>query len=149
MKNNEKNHYVYMVLKRNERGITYISMLLSIVVIMITLPLLIHFYSYVDTQKLNDDLIVQQFFVLVRNDILASEYVDYNQNILYCHLITGEVARIEQYQDVIRRRVDARGHEIYMRNVESFALQPVSYGINISITTKDGEEYEKTIANYH
>lgn len=124
-------------------------MLLSIVVIMITLPLLIHFYSYVDTQKLNDDLIVQQFFVLVRNDILASEYVDYNQNILYCHLITGEVARIEQYQDVIRRRVDARGHEIYMRNVESFALQPVSYGINISITTKDGEEYEKTIANYH
>jgi len=138
-----------MDLKRNERGITYISMLLSIVVIMITLPLLIHFYSYVDTQKLNDDLIVQQFFVLVRNDILASEYVDYNQNILYCHLITGEVARIEQYQDVIRRRVDARGHEIYMRNVESFALQPVSYGINISITTKDGEEYEKTIANYH
>lgn len=116
---------------------------------MITLPLLVYLLTYVQPVKHNNELSVNQFFIFLRNDVLTSEqvYTD-DDNKMYFLLPTDEVAHIEQYQNVIRRQVNGRGHEIYLRDIDSFTLQPISFGTQVTIVTKEGREYEKKIAHY-
>src|SRR5699024_5563696 len=126
MKNNKRKLFAYMDIKNNEQGMTFISMLMAFIIILITLPFIIYFLTHLHESELNEDISLQQFFIFLRDDALFAENVFSEDNKLYFSLNTGEVAKIEQYNNVIRRQVDSRGHEIYMRNIESFTLQPMS-----------------------
>lgn len=148
MKNKKKKLFVCTVLKNDEQGSTFISMLMALVIIIITMPLIIHFLTHIHASKFNDDLSIQQFYIFLRNDVLTADHVYSNENNLYFYLPTDEIAKIEQYQNMIRRRVDEKGHEIYLRNIDSFTLHPLSYGTKVVIISEEGEMYEKTIVHY-
>jgi|SRR5690625_4609169 len=149
MKSKEKKRYVCLECMKNEQGTTFISVLISLFCIVITMPLIIHFLTFIHTSEADDDLAFQYFYIFIRNDALTATdvYIDEN-NRMYFYLPTGEIAKVEQYRDVIRRRVDEKGHEIYIRNIEDFSVQLLAYGIKIIITTEKGKTYEKTIATY-
>ena len=113
------------------------------------LPLLVAFFSYfVQTQESTNELAIQQFFIFVRNDVLLAQGIYEQNDVLYFQLITGETATLEQYRNQIRRRVDQKGHEVYLRDIDSFSVEALTYGVNIIIMTSDGERYEKSIAFY-
>jgi|SRR5690625_3503293 len=148
MLNNEKKSIVYTDIN-NERGMTFISMFLTLVIIAITLPFLIYFLQNIHTSTYKEDMSVQQFFIFVRNDAISAKHVYSKQNRLLFDLKSGEQAKIEYYPKLIRRQVDGKGHEIYLRDIESFSIQPLSYGSKLVVTTLKGETYEKTIAHYN
>ena len=137
-----------MDIRKNESGTTFLSVLITFVIVIITLPILVYLLTYVEPVKHNNELAVNQFFMFLRNDVLTSEHVYSDDNKMYFLLSTGEIAHIEQYQNVIRRQINGRGHEIYIRNIDSFTLQPISFGTWVTITTEEGEVYEKKIAHY-
>jgi competence protein ComGF len=137
-----------MGIRKNESGTTFLSVLITFVIVIITLPILVYLLTYVEPVKHHNELAVNQFFMFLRNDVLTSEHVYSDDNKMYFLLSTGEIAHIEQYRNVIRRQINGRGHEIYIRNIDSFTLQPISFGTWVTITTEEGEVYEKKIAHY-
>ena len=54
---------------------------------------------------------------------------------------------MEHYKNVIRRQVKG-GHEIYLRDVQDFQIEPLPYGGKIIITMETGGIYEKNFDFY-
>ena len=94
----------------------------------------------------SEDLSYRQFFLFVRQENLNAERMFERNNTLYFQLNEDEVSMIEKYQDVIRRRVNYLGHEIYLRDVQGFETETLDYGIKITVTSNEGGIYEKTIS---
>jgi competence protein ComGF len=141
-----------MALRNNEAGFTLISLLLSLMILVITLPLLIFFLSQIQAEPDDEHIRAHQFFIFIVGDMERAESVYIAENMLYFNLTTGDTARIEQYQDQIRRRVREmdkktfEGHEIYLRDIQSVYFAPLSYGFQVTLKMESGETYEKKIA---
>lgn len=133
---------------KNEAGFTFISMMLALFILIMIVPLIHLLLTNVRIEPLSSDVKVQQFYLLLRNDFLKAKDVTSNGDIIYLQLETGEIATIERYNELIRRQVQGRGHEIYLRNVKQFQLEELHYGIKTAVTTTEGKTYEKTIAFY-
>src|SRR5690625_3126984 len=123
-------------------------MLLTIAIIGLTLSLLISLITSISYSTEYDELSIQQFFYILRDDLLFSSDVSVEHNKLYLELHSDEKATIEQYGRVIRRQVEGKGHEVYLREVEDVMFTLLPYGIEATITSLEGETYEKTIIFY-
>lgn len=146
----ERRKFAYTELWTNSAGFTLIELLITLTIVTMTLPLLsVFFLHFTASPKMKEDVSVQQFFIFLRNDAMTASRVYSENNKMFFVLANEEVAKIEQYQQVIRRQVDGKGHEIYLRDITSFSVQDVSFGSKVSVTTTQGETYEKTIAHYY
>lgn len=143
----KKRGFVCMVLT-NERGYTFLHTIFALLIITVTFPVLIYLFQIIEVKSDENDLSVMQFFIILRNHILTAESTSALGNTFYFHLETGETVTIEQYDDVIRRQVNGLGHEIYLRNVQQFTLEPLDYGTKVYVTTLEGKTYEKIVAHY-
>lgn len=95
-----------------------------------------------------DELAVMHFFYFVRNDTLLATHVEVDDHKITFHLQTGEVAVISQYKELIRRQVDHKGHEVYLRNTKNMTVERTPFGFHIIITTVKGDKYEKVFTFY-
>lgn len=140
--------FVYMVFQSNHRGFTYISVLLSLCIIIATLPIIPYFLGKVNMEEDRTLISVDQFFVTVQNELNVSELVrvDTERNQIYFRLNEGDTGIIEQYETLIRRTGDVKGHEIYLRDVKEMELQLIDYGFLLRIKMMNGEIYEKKFA---
>lgn len=143
-----KKKYVYTEWRNDERGVTYISLLFGLLVISLFVPIIQILWTHFTVEPLKDDIKIQQFYILLRNEMLQAKSVTHDERVIYLQLETDELATISQYKDVIRRQVDGKGHEIYLRNVANFKLIPHNYGVNVQVESSEGNKYEKTIAFY-
>lgn len=140
--------FVYMVLNKNERAFTFISMLMVITILFITLPLLAYLVNATIYTTSYDELSIQQFFNFLRDEfMLAVDYSVSENKLVFDDLDDKEVS-FERYNNVIVRKVDGRGHDIYLRDVQAIHFVDISYGIQVEITSLEGETYEKSIINY-
>lgn len=124
---------------------TLLSVLFGLTVIVVTFPLFMYILKNLSETNYSEDLSYRQFFLFVRQENLDAERMFERNNTLYFQLNEDEVSMIEQYQDVIRRRVNYLGHEIYLRDVQAFETETLDYGIKITVTSSEGGIYEKTI----
>lgn len=143
MKRTKMKKYVSMGSVWNEAGFTYVSMLFSLLLLMLSMPFVVYFLQHVrpDTDQAHID--AHQFFTYVRHDIKGDVQLSAADDKLFVYLPTGETAVLEKYQDLIRRRVDGKGHEIYIRNVEGFIVEADETGVHLKIMMLNGEQYEK------
>lgn len=144
LKNVQKN-VAFTEFLKYEDGFTLINSLLRLFLISISLPILVFVFTKIKVISNEESLMVNQLFFILQNESFTAEDVYQIGNRLYFKLNHVEVATIEQYNNVLRRRVDNRGHEIYLRNIQSFHLEPLNYGINIKIETEKGDIYERTL----
>lgn len=134
--------------KWNEQGFTFIEMLLILSILMITLPFIVYMMHHIQTTPDHDDISVQQLFVHLRNDVLRTKSIHASDDRLYFITDENETASIDHYDQVIRRRVEGKGHEIYVRDINSFQVQTLPYGFRLTVTTLQGATYEKILAAY-
>jgi len=134
-----------MDLMRNESGFTFFEMLLILSIIIITLPFITFLLQKMNDNGHQDHISVQQFFNFVQKDAEKAEEVYHENNRLFFVLNPYETAAIERYDNVIRRNVNGKGHEIYLRGIQSIDIEPVDFGFHLTVTTAKGEPYEKTI----
>ncbi|MFC2948180.1 competence type IV pilus minor pilin ComGF [Virgibacillus sediminis] len=137
-----------MELRKNDSGFTFLNMFFTLAIIAASLPFLSHLVTYSQPNDHLDELSVQQFFRFVRNDLINS--VDYalTSDSLYLTLVDGTVATIETYQDSIRRRVEGKGHELYLRNMETLEFSEAEQGISVTVRSLEGNTYEKILVFY-
>src|SRR5699024_10853196 len=140
----------YTVIDNNEKGFSMISMLITITIIFVTLPFFSYLLSHLSSSSHQEFFSVTQFFLFLRDDLIESprvEIVD-TQSINY-ELRNGEIAEISKYNDIVRRRVQGKGHEVFLRDVKKLSLKRISNGIQVELTTEQGEIYEKQIILYY
>ena len=140
---------VSMGLKKDEGGFTMISLLLTIVMIAVTMPIIIFLIQHLTVKPNDNHIIAHQFFTFLYHDTLTAENVEIVNNKIYFTLNDHETASIEQYENLIRRRVLGKGHEIYIREIDTFNVFPETFGYRVNLKMTNGEEYEKTIAYNH
>lgn len=136
-----------MVLKNSESGFTLLSAMLGIVIIGLILPLIASLYqAATDIPSYTEEISIQQFFQFLRDDLAKAVSCQVKDNKLLMTLSDDTQAKIEQYDTLIRRQVDDKGHETYLRNIHIVTFESLSYGVKTTITSSEGETYVKNIA---
>lgn len=131
--------------KKNEAGFTLISALVRLLIVTLTLPLLVMLLAKFSVKTIEEPLSIQQFFFLLQMESNLAENVNISNPDRLNLYIKGDVISIEQYGNLIRRRVNAQGHEIYQRDIKDFKLTPLTYGVLVRITSLSGEQYERVL----
>lgn len=136
-----------MDIAKNDQGFVFITMLFTITIFFMTMPLVSSVLKAANDTSHYDEISVLQFFYFLRDDMIKA--TDYAVTPSMVKLSIGDtVVTFEKYGTLIRRQVDGQGHEIYLRKVKEFSLIPLPYGFHAVIKSLNGETYEKTIALY-
>src|SRR5699024_3401861 len=142
--------HAYTVIDNNEKGFSMISMLITITIIFVTLPFFSYLLSHLSYSSHQEFLSENQFFFFYRFEFLESPcLVIVVQKSINYELRNGEIAEISKYNDIVRRRVQGKGHEVFLRDVKKLSLKRISNGIQVELTTEQGEIYEKQIILYY
>lgn len=95
-----------------------------------------------------EEVSIQQFLFLLQQECNKATTIHSVENQIIMIPNSGERISFELYGNLIRRQVNNLGHEIYLREIKSWDIVPVPNGIRITITSLQGEQYEKTIQYY-
>lgn len=126
-------------------------MLLLLTILTMSLPFLGYLTSSSSYTSNYEEIAIRQFFRFLRDDVIKATTYRVDSNIpstLILEQYDDKTVKFEQYGSLIRRRVDRRGHEIYLRDIKQVAYTPLPNGIRATVTSLQGEEYEKTIIFY-
>lgn len=143
-----------MRLWSNTKGFTFISMLVAMTILVLTLPFVSYALSALQLKQTNTEaLSVQQFFTQLHYDVMSSSSAHVANNQLYIRATdrndhTESIARVSLYNNTIRRQVNGLGHEIYLRQVADITFEEQANAIFLTITKESCDVYEKTIYNY-
>ncbi len=140
--------FVYTVSEKGEAAFTLLSMLMVITVLMITLPLLAYLINAVTYTDHFDELSIQQFFNFLRDELISGTNYSVSENQINFVDLDGRKVSFEKYINVILRKVDGLGHDIYLRNIQHIKFIDISYGIQVEVISQKGETYEKEIMYY-
>lgn len=142
-----RKRFVYTELLNNEKGFTLLTILVMISLMLSTLPLLAYLIKSVSISSNYDDFSIQQFFIYFRNEFIQATHFELNNNGVILYFPDGKIASFEKFNDLIIRRIDG-GFEVYLREVKDISFQPLAYGLQTTVTSLQGEQYEKTIIFY-
>lgn len=147
LKINQKK-FACTIIHSNERGFTLLTVLFSLAIISATLALIPTIYRLIDQQSYTDELSIRQFFHFLSDEIHENDFNYVHANTIYLTNQTGENISLSLYQDMLRKQTNQNGHEILVRNIHTFDVEELSYGIHVTIKTITGEIYAKTFTFY-
>lgn len=130
----------------NQKGFTFISMLLTMTVIMISLPLLAHALNLTNNNSNYDELSIQQFTYFLRDEVGMATDFDVKNNNLHLVSVDDQHITFKKYDDQIIRQVNNKGYDVFVRNISNVSFVKLKYGLRVTITSIKGAIYEKTIA---
>ncbi|MGG4181102.1 ComGF family competence protein [Virgibacillus pantothenticus] len=133
----------------HESGFTLVTTLITIGILVFSIP----FVSYVlrdasTTVNSNTHLSVGQFFIFMRNEVIQAQELKIYPDQLKLIMQNGDEATFVMYGSLVRRQVDNTGHEIYLRDVKNISFSPLPYGLQVTVTTIEGEQHDKEIIFY-
>lgn len=140
--------FVYTVLDQSEKAFTLLSMLVMIAILFTTLPLLAYLISSTTYTTSYDEISTRQFFNFLNDELMLATDYSVSKNKLILDDLDGNKISFERYNNVILRKVDEEGHDIYLRDVQTIGFTDLLYGIHVEVTSLEGETYEKTIIHY-
>lgn len=130
---------------KNESGLTYLSVLFSLSILLTILPFGEFVYKSIETRSYLEELAVAQCFQFIQQETeLADKTFVSAASLSFSHY-DGSNSSISQYQHIIRRQVSNRGHETLLRDVKQVQFDAMPYGLRIRVTMASGGEYEKKI----
>lgn len=136
---------------RNEKGFTFVEMLVTFSILIVILSFITPFLGVVfrdnsdQFNKLEWQILIQQMKMEIREakDITISN----NGSVFYTNE-TGDSISFEKYNDKIRRRVNLKGHEVLLQQISDVRFEPRPNGFLISVLTVDGKTYQAIISAY-
>ncbi|SHF60780.1 Putative Competence protein ComGF [Ornithinibacillus halophilus] len=131
-----------------ENGFSMVSALFTLSILLTTLPILAFAIQSTQFHSKYDELSVQQFFIILQKEVSLSTYAEVDDHSIILESMKRDTANIHQYQNSVRRKLNNKGHEIYIRDIKDFSLIPYEWGVKVNITTLQGEEHEKIISYY-
>lgn len=133
----------------NEKGFTFVEMLVTFSILLVILSFITPFLGIVfrdngeQFNKLEWQILIQQMKMEIRE---ASE-ISVNAGSVSFYNAAGDVVSFEKYTDKIRRRVNAKGHELLLQHITDVTFEPKINGFMISVVTVDGNTYQALISS--
>lgn len=123
-------------------------MLFILAILALSLPFLAYLIKSASHTTNFDEIAIRLFFQHLRDEVLSA--TDYHMESSKLTLIIDDETTVtfEKYEDLIRRQVNKRGHEVYLRDVKELIFTAHPHGIQTIVTSTQGEHYEKTIIFY-
>jgi competence protein ComGF len=137
---------------QNERGYTFLNMLLSFFIysiIISSLAIILHFLLS-HSQHENDlkpfewELFVIQF----HSELKEARDISVNKSEVTFINKQGQFVSINHYQNLIRRQVTGKGHEIYLFKVKKVDYKQDYNGVHITVISNSGKDYHYTFRSY-
>ncbi|MFC7320870.1 ComGF family competence protein [Halobacillus campisalis] len=120
---------------------TIISATLITILLIFTMPLL----KLLESPSYSQELSVLQFFTFIEEEINTAISVRViNENLHIVDSNQREIS-ISKYGRDVRRRVDYQGHELLINDIDDFSVEIENNILNVSITDKNGEGYNKRV----
>lgn len=132
---------------RENKGFTLIETMLSLFLLSIVIFLFPLIFSFFSPIKSNDKLSLKEvelFYMQISREIHGAKSVRIDGEKLFVRLKTDEEASYEQYNNLIRRRLQNTGHEVLLQNIHSVKFNILKHNlISIKVTGKNGEIYKR------
>lgn len=132
----------------NQAGYSFINLLLSLVIyftIISSFTLILHFVS---TQThYPDDLKPfewEVFLIQIQRELNEASNIETTTNQLSFQNKEGETVTIHQYQNLLRRQVEGRGHEIVLLQVKESAFIEENTGVTLKVVSTAGKNFSFT-----
>ncbi|WP_181350099.1 competence type IV pilus minor pilin ComGF [Thalassobacillus sp. CUG 92003] len=129
---------------QSKNGFTLFEVLISLMVLLIILPMATAIISLLQVNDSQHELAVQQFFQFIDYELSRAETSRVSPQALDFTRLDGDHVRFESYNGAIRRRVNERGHELLLNEVEhiTFTLKSPRL-LSVTVKINKGESYEK------
>lgn len=132
----------------NNQGFTMLEMLFSFSIFCLITSLLPILFQILFTensiegriQRMEWELFVSQ----LKKEVQASDFVDVVNGKLTLRR-GGQIITFEPYQTVLRRRVDGKGHEVVLQNVEMVSFNKDSSELRVEVKDIYQEKNEASI----
>ncbi len=125
-----------------------IELLLTMQVTILTMILLSMLIPYMKPPSSYHSFQVYQFLGSLEKEIQTSQHIHIDNNTLSLTSLNGDIITITQYQHVIRRQVNGRGHEILLRDVGVFTIT-AGHHIQIMIETTEEALFHDTVTPFY
>ncbi|PAD36908.1 competence type IV pilus minor pilin ComGF [Terribacillus saccharophilus] len=129
----------------NNKGFTLLEAVLALGVLMLILASVPPLLDPLTQDTKSEAVSVRQALHFISMEVHKGGSVYTVKDKLYIQDQQGRTAVFEQYKDMIRRQVDAKGHEIYLHHIEDLKIIQDGSSIVITIKGKEGSSYEKRI----
>ncbi|KAB7670016.1 competence type IV pilus minor pilin ComGF [Bacillus sp. B1-b2] len=136
---------------QNEKGYLFMEMLLSLfITVVISLLLSIPLQIIGNQQMLKVELMDMEwevFYLQLKKETKLAKKVDVSNNKLLLY-VDGNVVTYEKYGNIIRRRVNATGHEIALQQVKEVQFLKSNNGFQLSVIDQKNRKKDSTIYSY-
>jgi competence protein ComGF len=132
----------------DNKGFTLLEMLLSFSVFLIIASFIPLFFQLVAIPSEKNKLNMLEWEVFLQQakiEIREATELDVKNGILYLKNVSGQTISYEQYNHLLRRRIDGTGHEILLKNISTVSFQTVTNGYIIVVVDLGGNEYQARI----
>ncbi|MCA1009670.1 competence type IV pilus minor pilin ComGF [Halobacillus halophilus] len=131
--------------KVRSQGFTLLETLISLIIISLILILSFPLFRTIHNVNYYEELSVRQMFSFLQEEVNRAREVSVLSNTIY---IIDDINRkiiIEQYENLVRRRVNSSGHEVLLQNVEAIHVTNHTNSIMIKLQMEGGGVYQKNI----
>ncbi|UFT97770.1 ComGF family competence protein [Radiobacillus kanasensis] len=146
MRMNKPRIFACMGSEHGQKGFTLISCLLSLTILLTTLPFLPFMFKSLSYNTYYNELSIQQFFLFLADECHQANSIVIDENRITLTQDNGKNVELSLYDKVIRRQVSGQGHEILVRQIQTFVATKVPGGLKIQIRAMEGKSYEKIIS---
>ncbi|PWU68527.1 ComGF family competence protein [Gracilibacillus dipsosauri] len=136
--------YAFMPLSHDQNGFSLVSTLISVFATLLIFFIAGQVFTIISQHKNDKDLEVFQFFHFLEDEWKLADQVKIDHNQLIFEHTNGDKINYSLYQKTIRRQVNGLGHEIMLREVESWNLSRAAM-VHLSLVMKGGKQYEKKL----
>lgn len=129
----------------NEKGITLVEVIFSFSIFLLIVSF-IPFLMKVIAIEQEESIEVELFFQQVSPEIRSARNLNAIDSKLFIKLSPSTEVIYEQYQNMIRRKVNGLGHEVLLQNIHSVYFKNENHGVTITVTNKTGEIYSRRLS---
>lgn len=132
--------------KGTERGFTLIEVILTLFflsLIVTFVPLIVSMNPELQSINSVKEKEVLLFFNQLAMEIREAEQVTIDGKTLQLLKPNGQMITIEQYNEHLRRRVNMKGHDLFLQNIADVAYEYARNGVFVTITNAQGVEYRR------
>lgn len=123
---------------KSEAGFTFLELMFGLATTMIIIMFVPSLFRLVLVEKTVQPYELEVFYQQLGADIREAQSITTNGRQFILDMPNGSQVLVEQYQDVIRRRVNMSGHEVMLQHVQSVMFTIENHGVVIKITDRDG-----------
>ncbi|MGI8316154.1 competence type IV pilus minor pilin ComGF [Halobacillus mangrovi] len=133
------------MLLNSNKGFTLSETMISLTLLMVMLSLSYPLLHSLEGPSYYKELSARQFFIFIQQEVHYAREASVEGNSFQIIDSRHRSITIEQYQNIVRKRVGGKGHESLLSKVKLFTVQQTGSDFLVQVELEGGEAYQKRI----